>query len=63
MDGIEAMRLIREKNPALPIILSSGYTEDYLTFTEAPGEKTDAFLKKPLQLIDMENTLEKLLFW
>ena len=61
LDGIDAMQTIRKINPALPIILSSGYSEDEFSFEEEQGGKPDAFLSKPFHLSDMRNSLEKLL--
>ncbi len=60
MDGIEAMKTIRESNHTLPILLSSGYSEDDFSFEEEGG-KPDAFLGKPFQISDIRNCLEKLL--
>ncbi len=57
MDGIEAMDAIRKIDPALPILLGSGYSEEDLP----SGNKPDAFLSKPFQLPDMQSSLEKLL--
>ena len=63
MDGIEAMNVIREINPTLPIVLSSGYSEDAFPFTEDEENKPDAFLGKPFQLSDMRSYFKKLLSW
>jgi len=60
-DGIEAMNIIRGINPTLPILLSSGYSEDDLPFNEGKGNKPDGFLSKPFQLFNMERCLEELL--
>ncbi len=61
MDGIKAMHGIRKINPDLPIVLSSGYSEDDFSFTEDAGNMPDGFLSKPFQLSDMRKKLEKLL--
>ncbi len=61
MDGIEAMKIIRKINPAMPILLCSGYSENDFFFEEEQGGKPDAFLRKPFQLSEMRRSLEKLL--
>jgi len=61
MDGIEAMRAIKKNNPALPILLSSGYSEDDFPFNEDEENKPDGFLSKPFELSDIRSNLEKLL--
>ncbi len=61
MDGIEAMRAIKKSNPTLPVLLSSGYSEDDFSFTEDETNKPDAFLSKPFELSDMQSSLEKVL--
>jgi len=58
MDGIEAMNAIREMNPDLPILLSSGYAEDDFPLKE---NKPDGFLGKPFQLSDIQNSLANIL--
>jgi len=61
MDGIEAMKAIKKSDTTLPILLSSGYSEDDLPFKEGEGSKPDGFLRKPFELSDMRKSLEKLL--
>ncbi len=61
MDGIEAMKAIKKSNSTLPILLSSGYSEDDFTFKEGEGNKPDGFLSKPFELSDMRRHLEKIL--
>jgi len=61
IDGVEAMKIIRKSTPTLPIILSSGYSENELFFKKGQGEKPDGFLSKPFQLSDMRSSLEKVL--
>ena len=61
MDGIEAMKAIRKINPALPILLSSGYSEDDFSFNKDQESKPDGFLAKPFQLSDMRSSLETIL--
>ena len=61
MDGIEAMQAIKKIIPAIPVLLSSGYSEEELPFTEGQHDKHDGFLSKPFQISDMRSCLEKLL--
>ncbi len=61
MDGIEAMKKIRNINPAIPIVLISGYSETHFSFQEEQGEEPDCFLRKPFQLSTIQKILEKLL--
>ena len=61
MGGIEAMRAIREINPAIPILLSSGYPENELLFTEDDRNTPGVFLSKPFQLSTLRSCLEELL--
>ena len=61
LDGIGAMKEIKNINPVLPIILSSGYSENDFFFKKEEGGKPDAFLNKPFHLSDVKSILEKLL--
>jgi len=61
MDGIEAMITIKKENPTLPILLSSGYSEDDFPFKESGETKPDGFLSKPFELSDIRSSLEKLI--
>ncbi len=60
MSGIEAMHAIRKMNPALPIVLSSGFAEDEFSFNKEQDGKPDAFLSKPFKLSDLRSNLEKI---
>jgi PAS domain S-box-containing protein len=61
MDGIEAMKVIKKSNTNLPVLLSSGYSEDEFPFEEDETIKPDGFLSKPFQLSALQSNLEKLL--
>ena len=64
INGIQAMESIREMNPALPILLSSGYQETEFPFSVNNGAiAPDGFLAKPFQLTDLQSNLELLLSW
>ena len=61
MDGIEAMKAIREIDPDLPILFCSGYSEGELSFKEDLGYQPDGFMEKPVGLSDMKKNLERVL--
>jgi len=60
MDGIEAMDEIKKVQAELPIILSSGYTQDDLPLKRDNDKQPDGFLQKPFQLAELKDCLEKL---
>jgi len=59
MDGFEAMKEIKKIDPSLPVLLSSGYSED--EFEGNHQEKPDGFLTKPFLLADLRSCLEGIL--
>lgn len=61
MDGIQAMKEIREIDPAIPVILSSGSLKENLSFKDDRYSKPDGFLQKPFQLSGIRHNLETLL--
>lgn len=61
MDGITAMKEIRKSKPTLPVLLTSGYSEDDFSFTNELERKPVAFLGKPFRISDMRNSLDALL--
>jgi len=62
MNGIEAMQKIRTIDPTLPVLLSSGYSEeDVFAQGKQSKGKPDGFLQKPFQLSKIKNILEDLL--
>jgi len=61
MDGIEAMHHIKELNPALPVILCSGYIESDLSISKGLGNGPDGLLEKPFRLSDIRSSLETVL--
>lgn len=61
MDGIRAMKAIRRIDPALPIELNSGYSEEDFPFQEGQENRPDGFLAKPFQLSGIQYILKKLL--
>ncbi len=61
MNGIEAMASIRKIDSTVPILLTSGYSEDDFHFKENGGIKPDGFLEKPFQISDVQNKIMTLL--
>lgn len=61
MDGIEAMQEIRKSDPAIPVILISGYSQSDLPLHRQFEDAPDAFMEKPIRLSDMRKNLEKVL--
>ncbi len=61
MDGIEAMKSIKKIDPSLPILLSSGYSEENLPINKERTNQHDGFISKPFQLTDIKNILENVL--
>ncbi len=61
MNGIEAMKAIREVTTTFPVLLCSGYSEGDLSIKNNPGNEPDGFVAKPFDLIDMRKSLEKVL--
>ncbi len=58
MNGIESMKEIRKIDPAIPILLISGFSEEDVPLYE---DKPDAFMVKPVQLSVLRSKLESLL--
>jgi CheY-like chemotaxis protein len=58
MDGIEALRQIKEKKPNLPVLLSTAYGEykqDFATWA------SDDYLVKSSDLDDLKNAVKRYL--
>jgi CheY-like chemotaxis protein len=60
MDGREAFEHMREMNPRVPIILSSGYMERD-SLQSLSGSTPDGFIQKPYQMSALEGMLHRLL--
>ncbi len=58
VSGLEVLRQIRRRKRRIPVILMSGYPS-----LEPPGgpDGPDACLRKPFQLLDLANTVQRLL--
>lgn len=55
LSGVEALRVLRSLDSSLPVILSTGYSEEDVT-ERAAGEPV-VFLQKPYQLEELEDAL------
>jgi CheY-like chemotaxis protein len=60
LSGVEALRAIRGMAPDVPVILSSGYSEDEIEQREHTVEPS-AFLQKPYRIEDLERALRQVL--
>ena len=59
MPGEEVLRAIREANPGLPVLLSSGFDETQASHLIESG--LTAFLRKPYRTADLLQSLADLL--
>ncbi len=59
-DGVETFRRFKELNPALPVILATGYAEDnrLIQFNKAGG---DAIIQKPFKMKKLNGIIQELL--
>ncbi|MDB6117043.1 MAG: hybrid sensor histidine kinase/response regulator [Verrucomicrobiaceae bacterium] len=60
LDGTATLKVIREKHPALPVLLMSGYLSERLDHLLQEGSPT-AVIQKPFSLTDLSEGLAKLL--
>ena len=60
MNGWEALTALRQITPGLPVILTSGYTEEQV-MEEAYPERPQAFLAKPYRLEELETAIHRAL--
>ena len=60
LDGAKVLAFCRERFPALPVILTSGYTQAYAE-TRLQGLSPDAFLAKPWHVDALTEAIERLL--
>ncbi len=60
LDGTEALKVIREKYPTLPVLLMSGYLSERLDHLVELGGPT-AVIQKPFSLADLRDGLASLL--
>jgi len=60
MDGAEACQRLREIRPDVPIVLSSGFTEQEMAKRIRPGD-VDAFIQKPYGLNELMTVIREIL--
>jgi len=60
MDGAEALRIIRAMQPRLPVVLTSGYTEQE-SLRGVEGLDPSAFLQKPFRVPDLQMRVQRML--
>jgi PAS domain S-box-containing protein len=60
MDGREAFRAMHDLDPSVPIVLSSGFTEQDSVQTMS-GENPAAFIQKPYQIKELRQLLQRVL--
>ncbi|MFA5073944.1 MAG: response regulator [Nitrospirota bacterium] len=58
MDGIEALRRMKEKNPAIPVIICTAYEEYKQDFS---SWSSDAYVVKSADMTHLRETVKKLL--
>ncbi len=61
MSGLEALPLIRQKSPNLPIIVVSGYYVDMVEDFHEKGFNVDLFMSKPLSLAELKKAVRRIL--
>lgn len=61
IDGITISKIIKERNPKLPVILCSGYTES-ITPEKIAESKADSFITKPMNLDFLLSEIQRLTF-
>jgi CheY-like chemotaxis protein len=59
MDGLELLKEVRQQHPKLPVILITGYVEQF-TVEGAIEMGASAFITKPFKNVDIANTLNRL---
>jgi two-component system response regulator AtoC len=60
VDGLSLIRLVREKNNTIPIIIITGYGSDE-NYTLAQSYGVTSFLSKPCSVIDISRAIENAL--
>jgi CheY-like chemotaxis protein len=61
MSALEALPLIRQKRPRLPIIVVSGHYVDLVEDFNRKGLNVNLFLHKPLSLSDLKTAVRRVL--
>jgi signal transduction histidine kinase len=60
IDGLEFLRIIRQEQPDLPVILMTGYSDKELVLN-ALKAGADDFITKPISVLQLSTTVEKVL--
>ena len=60
IDGLEFLRIIRQEQPDLPVILMTGYSDKELILN-ALKAGADDFITKPIGILQLSTTVEKVL--
>ncbi len=60
MDGREAFRAMHDLDPSVPIVLSSGFTEQDSVQTPS-GQNPSGFIQKPYQIKELHHLLQRVL--
>ncbi len=60
IDGLEFLRIIRQEQPNLPVILMTGYSDKELIL-KALKAGADDFITKPIGVLQLSTTVEKVL--
>ena len=61
MSALEALPLIRQRRPSLPIIVVSGYYLNLVEDFHEKGYDVDLFMNKPLSLTDLKRAVRRIL--
>jgi len=59
MNGIELMKRLKEQNPAMPVVIISGYS-DFAFVREALRYEVTDYLLKPLDRVELAQVIQKL---
>lgn len=60
IDGLEFLRIVRQEQPDLPVILMTGYSDKELVLN-ALKAGADDFITKPISVLQLTTTVEKVL--
>jgi CheY-like chemotaxis protein len=60
MSGWEVLAELKQREPSLPVILTSGYSKEEST-PPAGAVMPDAFLNKPYELVDLAHIVRRLM--
>ena len=58
LGGVETFRRLRQIDPGIPVVLSSGFAEEEEAMAQIKGMELTAFLQKPYRIRDLIRTVE-----